>query len=543
MRQTRFGITPQVGITSKRTTVVMDPVGGVNYTQPPSDLPLGQASLSENWITRFGYLEKRGMLASRSTQSVNPGTPILGGLEVTDVAGNAYPWASYATRPVWYSVGSWSVASYVSAWGVDAVPSNSSGTYWDACQVYYAKRDENIVVFAADSYQTLYCQQSGTTVFSTLTEAPMAKRVTSFDNFLIAANISQDSVFVQRVQWSDRGSADSWGFVAGSLAGFADLLDMKGAITRVVPHDNVVLVFSDQEVWAGRRQDFPNTFDFQPLDRTVGAPYPWTVAEGRLGIFWLGKDWNVYLLPKGEVQARRIGDAVQPMIQREIDLPERATACYNRYTDQYECWYPVQGGNGRPQKAVFFDCQTGAWSPQVVDPSLDVTRVWQGTLGTGSASTTWSGASGLLTWGSVTGSWAGQFGVTNTGPLAVYAGTSGGTLYTFSGSATSDAGITVGARWRSGALHGGEPERSKTLQKVLVDYVADSASSLSVNASANQGATFEAGEAVSLGNTSSLSQADAFMYLNSRYPVIELSSQAGRPKIARVWAEMRIEGR
>lgn len=553
MRQSRFGVPLRVTPQSARSTLVFEPTGGVNRTQPVSDLPPGTSPDSENWIARHGYLEKRGTLASRSTQSFSPVAPVLGGMEAVDVQGNSYPFASYATRPVWYSAGSWSRASYVSSYGMDAVPSASSGSYWDMTQVYYDQRDQNIVVLANRSHQTLYCWESGTTVFSLLTGAPQAQSVTAFDSFLLAGNVLEGSNnFVQRIQWTDRGSVSSW---TNGLAGYQDLIDMKGPITRLHPHDNAVVAFSDQELWVGRRFQFPSTFEFVPMDRSVGCPYPWTLAETRLGLVWLGKDWNVYALAKGEVSTRRVGDPIQSLIRDEIDLPERATACYNRLTDQYELWYPIAGGNGRPQRGMFLDLGTGTWMPQRLDTNHDVTRVWSGTLGTGSSATLWSTwSAAALSWNAITGSWQQQFGVTNTGPLAVYAGNSNGTLFTFSQSGTSDGNgdmegplpgsfTTMRAYWRSGGMVGGEPDRVKRITEVRLDFQADSASSLSVAVSGDQGATFDVGEALALGTTSTLSQQDAYVDIESRYPTLELSSSVGRPRISRVWAMMRLGGR
>lgn len=533
-----LGVTPQ----SSRSMLLVEPTGGVNFTQPVSDLPLGQSGSASNFIVRQGFLEKRAMLVSRATQGTVPGVPCLGGIEAVDVLGNVYPFASFTTRPQWYSVGSWSFASYVSANGLNDAPSNSSTSYWDLTQIYYDTRDENVVVMGSQSYQSLYVWESNTTVFSSLTGAPRARYVAAQDNYLLAANIRDGSNdFVQRIQWSDRGSIATW---TGGLAGFQDLLDMKGAITRLVPQDNVVLAFGEQEVWAGRQGNPVQAFDFVPLDRSVGAPYPWTIESTRVGVMWLGKDWNVYLLAKGEIQARRIGDAVQRELQRTLDAPERSWAVYNRYTDQYELWYPVRGGSGRPQRALFFDLGTGSWMPQTLDDTLDLTRGWQGTLGTGSGATTWAQAKAAgIKWSQAVGSWGAQKGQATSGDLAVYAGTSAGTMFYFSPSATSDSNLTVEARWRSGALHGGEPYRSKTLLEVRVDYQADSASSLTVRASANQGESFEPGEAVALPTSSTESQQVAYPYLNSRYPVVELASSVGRPKLARLWATLRIGGR
>lgn len=520
----------------------MSPVGGLNLTEPPSDLALGQTPSSENWIVRNGFLEKRATIQSRATQGFSQTIPVLGGAEITDTIGNNYPFASYTTRQAWYSVGSWSLTSYVSSYGVSDPPSNSTVQYWDATQIYYDQRDENVAVMATETYQQLYVWQSNTTVFSTLTGAPQAKYVAAFDSFLLAFNIRQSSLdLVQRVQWTDRGSISSW---TGGLSGFQDMIDMKGQGTRLIPHDNVVIAASDQEIWAGRRIDLPFVFDFQPLDRGIGMPFPWAVTQTRIGLVWLGKDYNVYLLASGSAKPVAVGDAIQPEIQALIDQPQRSTMAYNRITDQVEMWIPVRGGNGRPQRGYYGNLKTGTWLPQTIDPTLDVTRNWQGTLGTGSASTTWSGISATgLTWNTVAGRWADQFGTGGQGDLVMYAGNSSGSLVFFNPTGTKDYDFTVSSRWRTGGLGGEDPTKTKTMREVRVDYVADSASSLTMRVSRDQGVTFEAGQSVPLPPASIESQVAAYVYTNARYPVVELVSEIGRPKIARIYAEFRVSGR
>lgn len=548
-RQSRFGqpmrITPG---SSRRTELLIDLTKGLVLTDSPTDLPLGASPDGENFIIRYSSLQKRQTLAARSSQTINPGTPILGGLEVVDVTGNAYPFASYTTRPTFYSAGSWSSpCSYVSAAGINDIPTMSTTSYWDIVQIYYDTQDENCAIMAAQSYQSLYIWKSGATVFSTLSNAPQARFVTGFDSFLLAANIRQGtSDFVQRVAWSDRGSIATWlsNAPTGSLAGYADLLDMQGQITRIVGHDNRVVVTSDREVWAGRRVDFPQSFDFQPLDRTVGCPFSWTLAVTRLGLIWLGKDFNVYLLEKGAAQAIPIGNAIQPELQRYIDAPDRAQATYNRLTDQYELYYPIVGGNGTPQRALYCDLKSGAWMRQSFPTGYGISKVWNGTLGTGSAGSTWAQMQTAgLTWAQVTGSWGAYNAITNNGPLAVYAGLSSGSLCYFDSAGTTDLGAVVTSRWESGAFGGIDPTRSKTLQSVRVDYQADSSSSLSVRVSPDQGASFQQGVSLDLPTSSTESQVRAHTYVNSRYPVVELSTEVGRPVLMRMWVRMQDQGR
>src|SRR5207247_3619549 len=104
--------------------------------------------------------------------------------------------------------------------------------------------------------------------------------VAAYDNYLLAFNIrdpgSAQSDFVQRVQWNDRGSASSW---TGGLAGYEDLLAMRGQGTRIVTQDNRVILFSDAEIWQGYPSNFPFVFRFEPLDRSIGCPYSWTISD------------------------------------------------------------------------------------------------------------------------------------------------------------------------------------------------------------------------------------------------------------------------
>src|SRR2546430_12720574 len=83
--------------------------------------------------------------------------PILGAAEIIDVRGARYPVVAGTSRWAWFSAGSWSALSYVSAYGVDDPPVGPDTDYWDITQVYQVERDENIAVGVRGSYQSLYC--------------------------------------------------------------------------------------------------------------------------------------------------------------------------------------------------------------------------------------------------------------------------------------------------------------------------------------------------------------------------------------------------
>jgi hypothetical protein len=522
----------------------------LDVSQPSVDAPLGSTPSAENYIMREGALEPRPVLTLRNTNPQPMAVPVLGGWEVADVFNNRYPLISGTTTLAWYSTGSWSQLSYVAAAGINSPPAGSNTSYWDATQIYYDKADENIAVLANGSYQSLYCWESNTTIFSTLTGAPQAKFVAALDNYLVAFNVrdpgSQSSAFVQRVMWSDRGSASSW---TGGLSGYEDLLDMRGQGTRVMAQENRLVLFSDAEIWQGATSDFPFVFRFQPLDRSVGCPYSFTATNTPQGIIFLARNLQTYLLPKAGGPAVPIGQRMHRSIRDSIDAPERSWGVYDQNTDQWQFYYPIRGGTGRPQRAVYLNLQDGSWAPQSFDRvsgGLSLTRGFSVSgVAQSSSATTWGGlqAAGIR-WADLSMSWAALNGLTNTqDSRSVYIGSSAGTVYELSSTATSDNGIDVESRWRSGGIEGLDPTEQKTVTEFRVDYQADSASSITVRFSQNAGASFEAGRQINLPATSSLSQGIDYPYLPARYPMWEIASSGQRYRVFRFYVKMRKGGR
>lgn len=507
---------------STANVLVSEPVLGFDSSQPPSDLQPGQSPAMANVILRQGGIEPRPMLTLHAANPQPFAVPVSGGLEVQDVAGNRYPLASGTTTWAWYSTGSWSVLSYVSSFGLSSPPAAASGDYYDFTQIYSDLRDENFAVGANDSYDTLLVWQANTLTFSNLTGAPRAKRVAALDSFLLAANVrSGSSDYVQRIQWNDRGSASSW---TGGLSGFADLLDMRGQITRLVPHDQGVLVFSDEETWMGVRRAFPFTFDFAPLDRGVGCPYPWTATQTPLGVIFMSKDYQLYLVPRGGGSVVPIGQRLHRTIRENIDRPTRAWGAFDRSNGLYQFNYAVRGGLGWPQKAVWLDVNAGAWAPQLYDETgnaLALSRGFEAIVAT-SSGTIWNNE--ILTWDTDLMTWDDKGGVSE--DRAIFAGSSAGTLYHFDSTVTSDNGAVVQCRWRSGTLwaEGADPNRMKNVTQVNIGYAATADSNLTLRMSADNGQTFNAGTQVAMGQTSVQSTARVFVYENALQPCVEISS-------------------
>ena len=545
----RFGVPLNIRSRSADTHLIVEPVGGINVADAPTDIAPSQSPSCDNMIFQDNAVLTRPGLTPKTTnhRPMTAGVPVLGGIEVTDVVGTTYPLISGRTQFAWYSNGSWSLLSYVAAYGVNAQPAAGATDYWDITQTYLDVQDENIAIAANESYQTLYCWESGTTVFSTLTGAPMAKCIESFNNFVLAGNIqSGGSRYVQRVQWNDRGSASSW---TGGLAGFEDLLSMHGGITRLMGQENRVVVMGEQEIWQGLPVDYPFLFSFQPLDRNVGCPYPWTAAVTPAGIFFLGHDLQVYWLSKSGGPAQPVGHRVHKFLRDNIDTPERSWGVYSSIYNQYQLYFPAVGGAGYPERAVFLNVDTnagaeaGAWAPQsfnFTDGTPQALSRGFEAFNTSSSGTTWGGA-GTLTWGAAAQQWN-QMGSASE-ERAVFTGTSGGTMYFYAPQGRATGIFPVDARWRSLAYAGFAPERQKALTEIRIDYTADSNSSLTLRTSTDQGGTFDAGVALNLPATSGMSQLRAFVYTTSRYPCWEVLSQSAAYKLYRFWVSMRVTGR
>lgn len=528
-------------------TSIVEPTLGLNVSQPSVDAPLGSTPSSDNWIMREGGLEPRPMLSRRGATSAPLGNNVITGLyELTSVTNARFPLASGTTRVAVYGQASapndWSVLSYVSAGGVNDPPNLAAGTdYYDFAQVYFALRDENIAYMAAGSYQSLYVTQSNTTVFSSMTGAPRARFVASLDNYVMAFNIREGSAdYVQRAQWCDRGSASSW---TGGLSGFEDLLSMKGQGTRIWVQDNKFLLSSDEEIWQAVQRDYPFTWQFGPYDTTRGCPYSWTVTNTPMGTMFLGKDYQVYLLPKGGGTSQPIGQPLHRSIRNLIDQPGRAWAVYDNTYGQFQLYYPIKGGSGYPQRAVFLDINEGSWAPQSFDRTggaLSVTRGAEVALS--SSATTWGGlhAAGIR-WADLNMSWADLGGVSE--QRAVMMGTSNGTLAYMNSVATSDFGTAVECYWQSPGMFGNSPEQQKTVNQFRVDYQADSASSLTVRFSQTLGQSFGVETQVNLPAVSGISQAIVDTYFAARYPAFEVRTQNARPRLFRFHINARAGGR
>lgn len=543
----RFGHPIKAPVRSFESVQVFEPTLGLDASQPSTDAPLGTTPDSDNYIFRDGALEMRPGLTARGTSAQPLGDNVVTGMhQLVSVVEGRYPIASGTTQAAVYGQAAtpngWSVLSYVSAFGLNDPPNLTAGSHYaDFTQIYYPTADENLAIWGTGSYQSLYCTLSNTTIFSSLTGAPQAKYVTTLDNYVLAYNVRQGSSdFVQRVQWSDRGSCSSW---TQGLFGFEDLMTMKGQGTRIVVQDNKAILFSEQEIWQGVQREWPFQWSFQPYDTSRGCPYSWTVCGTPMGTMFLGKDYQVYLLPSGGGPAQPIGQRLHRKIRNLIDQPSRAWAVYDNTYGQYQLYYPIQGGSGYPQRAVFLDVNEGSWAPQSFDRGGATRSLTRGAeITVASSATTYGGlAAAGLRYADLAMTYAQMGGASELRAMLV--GSSNGTLYYLNSNATNDDGTAIPAYWNSTVLAGSDPSEQKTITEFRMDYQANSASSVTIGFSQTQGATMTGQTQVALAPVSGVSQVIAYPYVAARYPSFQITTEGARSRIFRFYVKFRRGGR
>jgi len=545
MRSSRYG-TGLPTISSRVTVLLVEPSLGYNASQPETDLQLGQTPETVNFLMRDGALEPRSRL---STVPANPnplGNAVTGGYEVVSAVGSVYPLVSGTTRLAYYSQGSWSALSYVSAGGISTPPSGATTDYFDITQSYHAESDEMLAILANQSYQTLFCWSAGTTIFSTITNAPRARYVTTSDNFVLALNSrdsgSAQSKYVQRLSWSDRGGPLTWVPAVSNLAGFEDLLGAKGEGTRLVDMDNRVIIFFEGEIWQSVRNVHPNTWQSTPIDRTIGTSYSWTITKTPLGIIFLGADFMLYLLPKDGGTAQVIGKPVQKTLRDTMDVPTLAHAVYDEGLNSYRLYYAVRGGTGVPTRELVYNLTEGSISLHDYG-MFSLTRAFPAYLQSATAGITWQAlVTAGFTWGTLPYTWGQMYSSSTRVNKTMFVGSSSGTVYHLSSTWSKDESTSVEARWRTGALGSETPDLTKFVNVVRVDCAATQQSNATIRVSRDQGITFDPGQAVTIPATSQETQATAFVSTPARYPMVELTTEDPGGRYYRLWVQMRMGG-
>jgi hypothetical protein len=433
--------------------------------------------------------------------------------EYVKTDGTRYPFALSRNTLVYGSGGAWNAVTYTPN-ATDDPPSGTDIDYYDHAVTYDPALDENVLLFCNGVNQA-FAWDGASATFSNQTNAPIAKTVTVFDSRVVYGNIMASGLpLIQRVQYSERQNLS---ITTAPTGGFEDLMDARGALQRLMPDGERVLAFFEHEIWYGYKLDFPFNMTFLPLDRSVGCVAPWSVCQTPKGVFFLGDNYMPYVIPRGG-GPQAVGMAIWKTLRDGIDTPERSCAEYSPDLGEVLLAYPYTGA-GRCSRGLALNLDTGTWTPQTF--AWPLTRVAVA-AGIGSTTTTWGNLVG--SWASQTMTWEQVGGVVNT--RAMYAGTSNGTVATFSASATSDLGSLVETTYLA-VVPNEDPTRKQYVREVRLDYRSTSASSLTIRLSNDFGTTFQSSVAVALPAAPTSAQTVIGVGMEAVYPCIQFQHDTG----------------
>ncbi|KKM91687.1 hypothetical protein LCGC14_1226020 [marine sediment metagenome] len=525
---TRLGFTRPSRPRSTNTTVRFAPTAGFTE-QPDIAAPLGSITSGQNVWVRPGTLEPRWRLEQTADNILND-VPV-GAFLYDDVDGSVFPVVASTGTVAFLDFNSYVSLQYVS--GVSNLPptgadnDNIFGT-----SVYLPRRDLNIAVFT-NGVEPLFAWggPSDNTGFSTLTQGPIARDVSLFNNRPIAWNIhelSSASRVVNRVQWPVGGDPEDW---TGIGSGFEDLVDMGGAGTRVIATEQEIILFSTREVWRGRRIGGEFIFQYSPLTRELGAPFAKAVLNTTQGIFWLGSDFNIWRYIGGQISP--IGNDIQRTLRDTAQNLDTAFFSYNAELQQLTLFYAATPTD-RPNRAFTTHIKDGAWTPQRM--SFAVSQAFA--FGAPSSATTWGGLQGTLS--NQSQSYDDMLGLLGTPNEALL--TSNGTTAFFTPSADSDLGATVHSQAVFGGLFGADADNIKYSHRLRMDFRGDSASSLSVAVSGNLGGTYQAEQEFAVSVQSATTQETFRFGIPGLYHAVRIEGDEGRWRVVSVKLDARLLG-
>lgn len=518
-RRSKYGFPPNDAPPSQQTVRLVPLTTGNKSDTAWPMMPPGSAQSMTNFLPLDGVLVPRSRLSSLNTIRTLPTSPtgMAECLRADGVVPHSAIWCSTATaHGILTSNGSMSMASGVSTFGGAPDPTISSA-YWNYAQIYSADLNENMLIAAARaSTQTLLCLYQlnggslGKALSSYLTSAPKAATVASFDNYLIAWNITDpvEGAFATRAQWCQRGSPSNW---TGEGSGFEDLLQARGAGTAIFGlEDGRVILFTSVEIWYGTSAAYPAQFQFAPLDASVGCAIPRTIAQTDLGLVFVGSDHFLRVLPRGGGTSQIIVPGVGPYLRQNVLLaPNQSNwATYDARTKIYYLFLP--------NSALAINIATGEWGFLAYDSSSPMST------GMGVASVSaFDGSEGMF--------FANSFS----------------TFFSTNSLLQNDSSIfTTTSTWRSSVIGSDLPGSYKQLTDLQIDYRATSGSTVTLRISQDGGNTYETtGVPVSLPVAPVTGRAQVQTYNGGAFPTVEIVSTSTGYELHRMDGTLNIGGR
>lgn len=533
---------------AKGSSVSFRPIYGVHRGAPAQLLQPGFSPNAQNVVDENGFMKPRSGMSMLGTGKSHLSAAALGAWRVHDLGGVQHGVAA-SDRTITFLAGdqtSWSTLSYQKPSTATNLPSGTSRDYWDASVVYEPGVDKNIAVLCNGvNLPKVITLNGSVTTYSDLTGfaslASNAKSVTAFDNRLVFFNVGVISPSVatygQRVMWSPRGAPLNYALASG--AGFEDLLDMQGIGVKVIAERDSILLFTEDEIWRGRKRFDAYVFDFYPVERQFGCPYERTICKTPKGTIFLGRDQEFYIVAGDNVlpigPAEEGGESrVQELLRNTMFDVERAWGIYNTTARRYEFYYATTEG-GHADRGLYYTLQEGSWWPQTFPFQVSAGFEMRDP---GDPGPTWDSVSVDATWDGSSYEWNNV--ATPGTDYLTHVVSSNGTVYQFRANQTSDAGTAISAFWDSHYMNRADAMRYDTLHEVFVEHNAPSTSAMSVSLSADGGAYFEDAQRVTM--SGGYGRALVPFYRSGGAMQLRLNADSQAFKVSRIEARFRDGG-
>lgn len=534
-RLTPFGFPLRGRPQQSSTTVRMVPLTqGMSANRPFTNEPPGSASSLLNFLPIDGHLLPRSRLSSIGT--LPRGGQVLGMTEVvhTGTLNSNRLWIVGSGSTLTDNLvclptagGAISQASFVSSHGIGTHPqwnlasNQPSFAFYPSVFDTFALDDLLLIALpkpinSAETILAAALSVGGVAIYSYLTNAPQAKYITAYDNYVIAWNVMDGTLPQQRrVQWSSRGDPGIWDPTDQSgNAGFEDLLSMKGYGTGVGVLDSRLILFSTNEIWYGIPQGYPAQFAFQPLDTTIGVPagYASTIVNTELGLVFLGSDSNLRLLPRGGGLSVIINPSLGVFLRDRGPIADGAWGWYDEARRLYHLMPFLSGG---VSNTVVVNLNTGEWGTEFTQLNLE------------------------------SGCYAG------TSPAEkMFAGDISGRLYSTDSrlrndTATSLTQYPVTSQWRSEVIGTDLPDGQRQVLRTNIDYKATSVATgvLSVFGDAGNAFPSPSGASVTFQTAEKGKTMVVDKIVDGPLPVLDWKSDTTGYELHRVSVTMALRGR
>lgn len=482
----------------------VQPQGGFHSGLAPNLLPAGFSPSLQNLVgNRDGRVQQRPGLAVFGSYSFN--SFILGATEVSDKDGNLAGFAPSTDSVFNYlhpDNQAWSSLTYFPGAGSDFTvqPSAVSSEYWSTEEIWVPSLEKVIAVTSNNSLAggiQWFNIEGSTVTYSDFTHTDSlgstaaAKSITAVNDRLVFFNtVEPDGTrFPNRVLWSVRGNPIDYNINSG--AGFEDLKDMRGVGQSAVRYKDIMILFTDQEIWRAIPTLDAYAFRFERMADSFGCNLPQTITETPEGAVFLGKDFEVYIttgvqiIPLGPVGAQG-SSRIKKILQEELVNKSKAFGVYNQTERRYELYYSTAtASDGWCNKALFYYFDDQTWWVQKFPFSF-------------SAGLDLEDPAALVTWDSISGTWDANTNtwenfLQTTGSRSVNLFDSTVSTFRYRSNQTTDHGTAIDCTWRSPGLNQQGNGQFSQLVELYVDHENSTPSSMSVYMSTDLGDTFDSG--------------------------------------------------